>query len=309
MTQTQTQTQAERREAASGLGYALAAYGTWGILPVFWKLLTHVPASELLVNRVVWGVIAFGLLVWLRGRSGDFWRAFRNRRALAILALSGALLAGNWLTFLYAMAADRVLHVSLGYFINPLVSMVLGVVLLGERLGRWQLLAVTLAIFGVGLYATQADGLPWISLVLAISFGLYGFLRKTVAIDALPGSTLEMLLLVVPALGYGVFLEVQGVGHFGHADVTTHLLLLCTGAITAVPLLWFANAVRRLSLTTIGFLQYLAPSGHFLLAVFVYDEPFGTIHLVSFVAIWVGLLVFTVDSGRRVLARPRDGQP
>ena len=303
---TQTTTSASQRESITGLAYGLAAFGAWGIVPVFWKQLTHIPTPELLVQRVVWGLVAFLLVLWLRGRGRDLRRALTDRRALGALALSAALLASNWLTFLYAMATDRVLHASLGYFINPLVSMLLGVLLLGERLRRAQWLAVALAAVGVSLYATQTDTVPWISLVLAGTFGLYGLLRKTVAIDALPGSTIEMVVLIVPALGYGLFLQMNGQSHFGHADALTHGLFLGTGLVTALPLLWFANAVRRLPLTTVGFLQYLAPTGQFLLAIFIYDEPFGGVHLASFFAIWTGLALFTGDSWWRLRQlRPR----
>lgn len=296
-------TSPDRRETLVGLGFGLACYGSWSVLPAFWKLLGHVPTPELLAQRVVWGFVAFFAILLLRGRVAVVWRAFKDRRTLAVLALSAALLSVNWLAFLYGVATDRVLHVSLGYFMTPLVSMLLGGLLLGERLSRWQWLAVMLAAVGVTIYATQTDSLPWISLVLAVSFGLYGFFRKTVSIDALPGSILEMLLLIGPAIGYAVVLEAGGGGHFGHADGLTHLLIVCTGLVTALPLLWFANAVRRLSLTTIGFLQYFAPSGQFVLAVFAYGEPFGRTHLFSFVAIWSGLLVFSVDSWRRLGGR------
>lgn len=300
-------TDADRREWLAGLGYALAAYGSWAFLPAFWKLLAHVSAPELVVQRIVWAPVAFGLIIWLRGRGDALRSAFKDRRALATLALSATLLAVNWLAFLYAVTTDRVLHASLGYFINPLVNVLLGMLLLGERMRRWQWLAVVLATCGVVLYATRTDGVPWISLVLAGSFGLYGFLRKTVRIDALPGSTVEMLLLILPAISFGLFLEADGRGHFGHADAITHVLFVTTGAVTALPLLWFANGVRRLPLTTIAFLQYLGPSGQFLLAVFAYDEHFGPVHLASFAAIWAGLLVFSADAWRQVRASRRAG--
>lgn len=280
---------------ALGLLYAALAYGWWGAVPIFWKQLTHIPASELLAHRMVWGFVIFAALLVVRGRVPEMRRALRARRTLAVFALSSTLLACNWLTFIYAMATDRVLQASLGYFLNPLVSVLLGLLVIGERLRPAQWLAMALSAAGVLQLAGQASEFPWISLVLACSFGLYGLVRKTAPIDALLGSTLEAGLAALPALAYVAFLTLAGRGHFTTAFGATELLLLGTGVITACPLLWFANAARRLPLTTIGFLQYLAPTGQFLLAVFLYGEPFSALHLRAFGCIWAGVAVFSID--------------
>lgn len=290
------------RPDPAGYGYGIAAYAAWGVIPIFWKYLSHVPVTELIGHRVIWAFVTFAALLWLRGRAGEITPALRHRRTLAAIALSGALLAANWLTFVHAVSTDRVLHVSLGYFINPLVSVLLGMVVLGERLRTAQWLALALAAAGVLQFAVQADGLPWISLVLAGTFGFYGLVRKTVQVDALPGSTIETCLLLPAALGYLALLHAQGQGHMFRGDAATHLLLLATGLITALPLLWFTNAARRLPLAAVGFLQYLAPSLQFVLAVALFDEVFTPVHLRGFLCIWAGLALFSFDSWQRLRA-------
>ncbi len=292
------------RAESLGLLYAVLAYTWWGAVPIFWKQLTHVPAGELLAQRMAWGFVMFGALLVARGRVGDMRQALRTRRTLGVFALSSTLLACNWLTFIYAVATDRVLQASLGYFLNPIVSVFLGMLAIGERLRPAQWLAMVLSAAGVVQLATQSTEFPWISLVLACSFGLYGLVRKTAPIDALLGSTLEAGIAAPPALAYIAFLALAGRGHFTTHIGETELLLVGTGIITACPLLWFANAARRLPLTTLGFLQYLAPTGQFLLAVFVYGEPFTALHLRAFACIWAGVALFSADLWSRRVTRP-----
>lgn len=295
-------TRGDESGRSGGLAYGLGAYGLWGFFPLFWKQLGHVPPLELLFHRVVWAFVFFMALGLLRGRLGEVRAALRNRKVLGTLAISAVLVAINWFLFVYAVATDRVLHVSLGYFINPLVSVMLGMFVLGERLRRLQWVAVGLAAAGVLQMAITAGHLPWISLLLAASFGTYGLLRKTVKVEGLPGTTVETLVLGVPFLGAIIWYEASGVGHFSSVDARTTALLLATGAVTATPLWWFANAARRMSLTAIGFLQYLAPSMHFVLAVFLFDEPFENTQLITFACIWAGVALFVGDV---VLARRR----
>jgi chloramphenicol-sensitive protein RarD len=289
------------RQAAVGLGYGLMAYVSWGLAPIFWKALAGKPALELVAHRTVWGLVTFGTLAFWRGQGGAMRAALRTPRIRRTLVLTSLLLSGNWLLFIYATINDRVIEASLGYFMNPLANMCLGVLLLGERLRRVQWLAVGLAAAGVLALALRTTGVPWIPLFLATSFALYGYLRKTVAVEALPGSTLETLCVAPFGLAYLVWLGSSG--HFGRADVSTHVLLLATGAVTALPLLWFTHAARRLTLTTLGFLQYFAPSLQFLLAVAVYGEPFTPAYQLTFALIWAGLLVFTLDSWYRARSR------
>ena len=288
-------------ETAVGLGYGLIAYASWGLAPIFWKALAGIPALELVAHRTVWALVTFGTLAFWRGQAGAMRTALRTPRIRRTLVLTSLLLSGNWLLFIYATINNRVIEASLGYFMNPLASMCLGMLLLGERLRRVQWLAVGLAVAGVLVLALRITGVPWIPLFLATSFALYGYLRKTVAVEALPGSTLETLCVAPLGLGYLVWLGSSG--HFGRVDATTHVLLVATGAVTALPLLWFTHAARRLTLTTLGFLQYVAPSIQFALAVAVYGEPFTPAYQLTFALIWAGLLVFSLDSWYRARSR------
>jgi chloramphenicol-sensitive protein RarD len=288
-------------QAAVGLGYGLLAHVSWGLAPIFWKALAGKPALELVAHRTVWGLVTFGALAFWRGQAGAMRAALRTPRIRRTLVLTSLLLSSNWLLFIYATIHDRVIEASLGYFMTPLVNVCMGMLLLGERLRRVQWLAVGLAAAGVLSLALRTTGVPWIALCLATSFALYGYLRKTVAVEALPGSALETLYVAPIGLAYLLWLGSSG--HFGRADATTHVLLLATGAVTALPLLWFTHAARRLTLTTLGFLQYVSPSLQFALAVAVYGEPFTPAYQLAFSLIWAGLLVFSLDSWYRARSR------
>jgi chloramphenicol-sensitive protein RarD len=281
---------------------AIGAYLLWGFFPIYWKALHGLPAQELLSNRIVWSMLFIGLLLALRRH----WRwlpgALQDWRVLLTFLLSGSILAVNWYTYIWAVNVDRVVETSLGYFINPLVSVLLGVFLLRERLRQGQWTAVAIAALGV-MYLTLVYGrLPWIALTLAFSFGIYGFIRKTAALGALEGLALETAWLFLPALLYLLVLQAQGVGHLGHVDARTTGLLLMSGPVTAVPLLWFGLAARRIPLSSIGILQYIAPTCQFLIGIFLYHEPFSRNQLLGFSLIWLALLVYTVEGvlyGRR----------
>ncbi len=281
----------------SGLIYGLVAYLIWGALPLYWKLIRHVPALEILGDRVVFGLVAFGATMLVRRQTAQALRALRNARVMRTLALSAVLLGVNWFTFVYAVEADRVIEASIGYFLNPLLYVLLGVLVLGERLRRLQIVAVLLALVGVALLASQAPVFPWIGLVLAVSFALYGLIRKTVAVDAVPGSTIEAALLFPFALAYVIHLVVGHRAALG-SDPRTTLLVVLTGVATAAPLICFAEAARRLRLATLGFLQYIAPTGQLLLAVAVFGEPFTAVHAASFGLVWIALAVFSADAIR-----------
>ncbi len=285
-------------ETRRGLAYGIAVYGLWGVIPLFWKLLAHVDPIEVLAHRLIWGVLTFAVIVHLSGAAPTLRAALRERRTLTIMALSGALLALNMGAFIFAVASDRLLDASLGYFINPLVSVALGTIVLGERLRPLQWLAIVCAISGVALLTWQLGRVPWISLILAASFGTYGLVRKTAAVDSLVGSTIESALLAPVALAYLALVAREGGGQLGHTDLVGHGLLVATGVVTAGPLLLFTSAARRLPLSTIGFLQYITPTGQFLLAVLVFHEPFSSDELVAFSVIWIGLGAFSVDLWR-----------
>jgi chloramphenicol-sensitive protein RarD len=286
------------RHTRIGVLHAIAAYGFWGFVPVYYKAVAHVPVFELLGHRVVWSmVLTSALMLAVRG-----WRvalqALQTARALWLLCITTVLVATNWTIFMWAIANDRVLDASLGYYINPLVSILLGFVFLRERLNRLQILSVGLATVGVAVLTVSQGGPPWVALALAFSFGLYGLLRKIARLGAIAGLNCETLLLVVPAVAYLSYLAAQGAGQFAVVSRTMDLLLAFAGVATAVPLLLFTSAARRLRLSTIGFLQFLAPSIHFLLAVLLYGEPFTRGHTVCFGCIWTALTIFTFDSLR-----------
>jgi len=288
-----------RREAAGGVAYGLGAFLWWGMVPIYFKQVAHVSALEILAHRVIWSVVLFAVLMRIRGRWRVAAELLGSRAVIVTLCGTTVLIAVNWLTFIWAVANDLVLQASLGYFINPLLNVLLGFMFLRERLRRWQVVSVALAAAGV-IYLTLGYGeLPWVALVLAGSFGLYGLLRKTARVDALVGLTVETMLLAPAALAYLTFLAVRGECVFGSESRWMDLLLALGGVITAVPLLWFTNAARRLRLATIGFMQYLAPSLHFTLAVAIYGEAFTDTHKIAFGCIWTALVVYSIDSVRR----------
>jgi len=276
----------------------VGAFVLWGVLPVYWKALQAIPAGQILAHRVVWSAILLIGLVLVRGEFRAL-RAATGGRALWIYSGAAILLAVNWLTYIWAVNAARIVETSLGYFINPLVSVLLGVVFLRERLGRMQWLAVGMAGAGVLYLTWQQGALPWVAVLLASTFGLYGLLKKTAPLGALPGLTLETALLGLPALAWLLGLEANGTCAWGHAGLRTTVLLTLTGVITTLPLLLFAAAVRRINLTTIGLLQYISPSCGLLIGVAVYGEPFDRTRWPGFVLIWAALAVYSLESAWR----------
>jgi chloramphenicol-sensitive protein RarD len=276
-----------------GLALGVAAYVAWGVVPLYWKLLVAIAPLELLAHRAVWGLGVFVALTVATGQGRALVSAARSRRQLAILAGTGALLAANWGLFIWATLTGHLLEASLGYFINPLVSVGLGVVFLRERLSRPAAIAIGLAAVGVAVMTVQV-GLPWVALALAGSFGAYGLIRKIIAVPALVGSTLETALMAPVGVIYLALLAHRGDGALGHVDLATHALLAGTGVVTALPLTWFTVAARRLPLSTVGMLQYLAPTGQLVTAVAIFGEPLATARLAGFAFIWGGLALYTV---------------
>lgn len=288
-------------ETRRGVAFAGAAFLFWGLSPIYWKALGAVPASEVLAHRVVWSMVLLVAMLVARRRGRELLAAVRRRRTLATLVVTTALIAVNWYVYIWAMAAERVLEASLGYFINPLVNVLLGVVFLRERLSRPQAAAVALAAVGVAVLTVEVGRVPWVALILAASFGVYGLLRKTVDAGPQVGLAIETALLTPLALLWLGRLHGAGGGAFGGGGgLATDLLLVGAGAVTVVPLVWFTQGARLLPLSALGLIQYLAPSIQFLLAVLVYREPFTAIHLAAFAVIWAGLAVFTWDLRRRV---------
>ena len=278
--------------AREGVAAALGAYTLWGLVPIFFKQLDNVPALEIIAHRVVWSLLLVGGLLAVRGQLTPVWRHARNLRTLLRAAIAAALVMTNWLVFVWAVNVDRILETSLGYFITPLVSIVLAVVVLHERLRPRQWVAVVFALIGVALEGWRMGGLPWVSLVLAATFGSYGLLRKQLPVDAAGGLLLETACAAPIALAYLLWLGSSG--NFGQTTATD-TLLIASGAVTAIPLLLFAIGARRLPLATMGFLQYVAPSLSFLVAIVYYGEPMNLARLFAFIAIWAGLALYSAD--------------
>ncbi len=279
----------------NGVALALAAYTLWGLLPVYWKLLQAVPATEVLAHRVAWSVPFCALLAVAFGARGALRRLTGNVRELGVLALSAALIALNWGIYIWAVQAGRILEASLGYFLMPLLNVAAGRVLFGERLRPWQWLAVALAGAGVGNELLRLGVVPWVGLGLALTFVAYGVLRKRTLLDAANGLLVETALLAPAAVVYLLWLARGPGASFGNAGLPTDLLLILTGVVTALPLALHVAATRRLPLKDVGVLFYLTPSLSFLLGVYVYREPFGVVQLLSFACIWLALAVYTLE--------------
>lgn len=278
-----------------GTLYAAGAYVIWGLLPLFWHALHAVPAVEILAHRIVWALAVTMLLSAFSGHLPALWANLRNRRTLGIFTLSAALLTVNWGTYIWAVNAGYVVETSLGYFINPLVNVVFGVLFLRERLRPGQIAAVGVALAGV-LYLTALYGAPpWIALALAGSFGVYGLLRKTAPLGSLEGLNLETLIAAVPALAYLLLIESSGGGAFLHVGPATDALLIAAGLVTAVPLLLFAAGARQITMVTLGILQYIAPTLQFILGVTFFGEVVTPQRLVGFVIVWLALVIYTVE--------------
>jgi chloramphenicol-sensitive protein RarD len=289
----------------AGLALGVGAYTLWGVLPLYLHLLKGVPALQVLAHRVLWSLLLLAVIIAVLRRARPIFAAARGR-TLLLLVGSALLIAVNWIVYIWAVQHGHVLEASLGYFINPLVNVALGMAVLGERLRRLQGVAIAVAAAGVLILAVTGGGALWISLALAISFGLYGLLRKVAAIDALGGLTVETLLLAPFSLALLLHAGQTGEGAFGqsaHLD----MLLVLAGAVTAAPLLMFAAAARRMPLATLGLLQYIAPSLQFAEAVLVFGEPVRPVHIVTFALIWTGCALYALDIVRA--SRPKNIQP
>jgi chloramphenicol-sensitive protein RarD len=289
----------------AGVVAAVAAFLMWGLFPLFWKRLAAVPALEVVAHRTAWALVSMAAWVTLRGRWTDAREIASHPGTILRLGASAVLIALNWLLYVWAVIHEHVVEASLGYFINPLVNVLLGILVLRERLGRAQGIAVSLAAAGVAVLTAGHGRLPWVALALAVSFGLYGLARKTVGADAVVGLLWETALLTPLAAGYLVLLGRRGAGAFGPSDPGTSALLALGGAVTAMPLVLFALGARALPLSTVGLLQYLSPSIQFLLAVLVFREPFTPAHAATFACIWAALAILTWDLRRRLVQEGR----
>jgi chloramphenicol-sensitive protein RarD len=286
-------------ERRIGVVAGLGAYVLWGTFPLYFPLLEPAGGLEIVAHRVAWSLLFVALLLTVRRGWSQVRAAFADRRTLLVLAAAAVLIAVNWTVYVYAVNSGHVIEGSLGYFINPLVSVVLGVAVFRERLRRLQWVAVGIAVLAVVVLTVDYGRPPWIALTLATSFGLYGLMKKLVRVEAVPGLFVETAVVLLPALAVIGVLEAHGDAAFGHVGVGEAFLLVSTGLATAVPLLLFAFSARRVPLSTVGLLQYVTPLMQLAIGVFVYDEPMPAARLAGFGIVWLALVVFTVDSLRQ----------
>jgi chloramphenicol-sensitive protein RarD len=285
----------QNTEAQIGIGYALLAFSAWGFIPIYWKLLNTVPSMEILTHRMVWSVFFLLGLLAVQKRLGEFRELFHSPKYIFMLLGTATLLGANWFVYIYGVNTNQVIETSLGYFISPLLVILLGAVFLRERLNIWQVVAVGFAALGVLNFIWNFGSLPWIALSLAFTFSFYGLFRKMIPVKPLVGLLMETALLAPLAAILIAFWEVDGTGHFGTTWMTD-FLLFGGGVVTSLPLLWFINAGKRLRYSTIGFIQYLTPSIQLLIGVYLYHEPFTPTHSITFGLIWAGLVIFSINS-------------
>ncbi|MFZ5645331.1 MAG: EamA family transporter RarD [Bacillota bacterium] len=289
----------QMNEQVLGISSGAGAYLVWGLLPIYWKLLDSVPSLEVLAHRIVWS-FGFMVLVLLATRQlivfrKDFYGIVLLPKKFILIVMAAIIISINWLTYIWAVSNDRIIETSLGYYINPLVSVCFGIIVLKEKLSFWQIVSFCLAAAGVANMAYHFGSVPWVSLILAFSFAVYGLLKKIINLGAITGITLETLIILPVSLIYLVYLHTMGIASFGHGPPEISGLLLGAGVVTAVPLLLFAGGANRLPLSVVGFLQYIAPTIALVIGVYLYHEPFTTVHLSSFIFIWVALTVFSLS--------------
>lgn len=286
-------------ELKKGYGYSIQAYIAWGILPIYWKLIDTVPASEILAHRILWSFVF--LFIVLRSKSDFNLKSILNNKKLRnSLIVSSIMIGINWGLYIYAVNNDRIIEASMGYYINPLVSIFLAMVFLKERLDKLKIIALIFAVLGV-LYTTIHYGkFPWIAMYLAFSFGFYGLLKKTTKLDSLRSLTVETLFLAPFSLLFIVFKGFKGTGQISTGSIKIDILLIVAGIVTTMPLLWFSKGAKRIPLTSVGFLQYIAPSLMLILGIFVYKEKFTKEHFVSFGLIWIALILYSISLIRSI---------
>jgi chloramphenicol-sensitive protein RarD len=291
----QREDESRRLQAAAFLA-GLAAFTTWGLIPPYWKLLKTVPAPQILAHRFVWTIIFLGTLLTWQRRWPEAFQNLRSRRASVFCLCSGAMIGVNWLLFIWAVNIGRVLETSLGYFMTPILNVLLGAVILRERPTRWQAVSILIALVGVLILSFGYGQFPWVAVALCISFGVYGLLRKQSGVRPVPGLFLETIFLAPLALIYLILLAKRGELVFGPGHPTLFAILATTGIVTGLPLVWFGYAARHLRLITIGFLQYLSPALSFLLGLFLYHETFTRAHFVTFLLIWIALAIVSAEA-------------
>ena len=290
-------------ETHLGVIYALAAYLIWGFVPLYFKYLAFIPVYEMISHRVIWSVLFIALILTLTGGWPRFFKLLKSPKTLAVLAVSTLLISTNWLVFIWAINNEHMLDASLGYFINPLINVVLGLLFLNESLSRIKWIAILLALIGVVIQVIELGVLPWVSLVLPLSFAFYGLVRKKIKVEALTGLFIETLLVLPLALFYLYFIADSDTANMLNNNYSLNAWLMFAGVATALPLIFFAQAALRLPLSTLGFFQYLAPSLLFIFAVVIYNEPITLVKTITFLFIWAGILLFVFENKITALSK------
>lgn len=297
-------------DSARGFGFALAAYVLWGFLPLYMKLLSHISTLEVLVHRVIWSIPIAGAVLWALGRTDDLVAALKSPRTLAMGAITAMLISLNWGLYIWAIASGHALDAALGYYINPLFSVLLGAILLGERLNKAKVLAILLALAAVIVLTLDAQRFPTVAVGLTLTWGLYAYFKKSLPIGPNQGFLLEVLLLAPPALAYAIYLSIfSHDSHFLRAAPMDTWLLLGCGVVTAVPLMLYANGAKFLRLSTIGMMQYMVPTMIFLVAVFMFGEELGKARMIAFPMIWLALIIYTTSLLREARAVRKSTKP
>lgn len=278
-----------------GFIYGIAAYMLWGFLPLYWKLLDQLPATEILAHRILWSFVFMCVILSFNGQFKGCIQVLKNRSNIVRILCATILITINWGLYIWAVTSDRILESSMGYYMNPLIVVVLGVVILKEKLNIWQVVSLIMAAIGVCIITISYGRIPWVSLMLALSFALYGLIKKTIPVGSTIGLGLETAFLTPFVLAYIMIRQVSGIGALGTISTATTIILMGSGVATALPLLWFSKGAKRIPLSSIGFLQYISPTISLLLGVFVYKEQFTQTHMLSFGFIWCGLIIYSIS--------------
>lgn len=282
------------KKSNSGVLYAIGAYGIWGILPIYWKAMKQIPAGDILAHRIFWSFLFLAAIISGLRKWDEFRHAFTSVRSILAVSLASILISTNWLVYIWAVNSNHIVEASLGYYINPLLTIMLGMIVLRERADFWQFVSIALAFIGVGFLTYQYGRVPWVALTLAVSFAVYGLVKKLSKLSSLTGLAAETMMVAPLALGFLIFqISTQAVAY---VDISLWMvaMIILTGVVTSVPLLLFAQGAKRVSLSTLGFVQYLSPSLSLLIGIFIYKEKFTHIDLISFSCIWVALAIFSL---------------
>jgi chloramphenicol-sensitive protein RarD len=283
-----------------GFIYGIAAYVLWGFLPLYWKLLDKIPATEILAHRILWSFMFVCTILYFNGNLLKCKEVFKDKLNIVRISCATVFITINWGTYIWAVNSDHIVEASMGYYMNPLIVVVLGVVILKERLNTWQIVSLIMATIGVGIVTISYGQIPWISLILALSFGLYGLMKKMIPVGSTVSLALETAILMPLTLIYIIFRQVSGIGALGNISAATTFILIGTGIATALPLLWFSEGARRIPLSSIGFLQYISPTISLVLGIFVFGEQFTQTHIISFGFIWGGLIIYSISQVKQM---------